>query len=254
MHTHFYLSFSPIEALIASQLEPHQFGSYMAIGAKNGSHERIMFFELTGEFGTYFDWAYARKRCVAHADGSPKHSVWVSVYRVLEHVPLEAIGSLYLTTADGRSLEIKPGSTVPEEKRPYWVYQELCPITPLVVSALAPREFARSMTDPANHVQVPMLVFSDLKTVDFADPTRTGNIGSAYDRNLEHLKECVQAVTTLPDKPNKNVERSVNAFSYQIIGQGIYVGNGNDLAAYPMPDQAQIRQNHYDWGRSAMLF
>ena len=35
---------------------------------------------------------------------SPKRSVYLSAYRVLERVPLQAIGSLYLTTDDGRVL------------------------------------------------------------------------------------------------------------------------------------------------------
>ena len=253
MQTHFYLSFSPIEALIASQLEPEQFGTYMAIGSKNGSYERIMFMELDGGFGDYFDWDYAAKQCVQHPDGEPKHSVWMSVYRVVEHVPLEAMGRMYLTTKDGRSLSLERTETVPQEKRPFYVYQELAPLTPLVVSALPPTDFAGFMTDPANHVSIPTVIFSDLKVIDFEDATKTGNIGAAYDRNLEHLKACVRDVTTKPDKPNKNVERSVSSFSYQIIRDGLYVGDGKKLLFYPMPDLDTIRREHYDWGRSAMI-
>lgn len=254
MQTHFYLSVSPIEALIASQLEPEQFGQYMAIGSKNGSYERIMYIELEGGFGDYFDWQYAQDRCVQHENGEPKHSVWISVYRVLEHVPLSAMGTMYLTTKDGRSLAIEPTSDVTFPTREFYVYQELAPLTPLVVSALDPTAFARYMTDPANKVSVPQVVFSDLKVVDFDDPTRTGNIGAAYDKNLEHLKSCVRDVKSLPDKPNKNVERSVSSFSYQIIRDGIYIGNGDSIRVYPMPSVDDIRQKNYDWGRSAMIF
>ncbi len=254
MQTHFYLSVSPIEALIASQLEPEQFGQYMAIGSKNGSYERIMFIELEGGFGDHFDWEYARQRCVAHASGDPKHSVWMGVYRVLEHVPLTAMKTMYLTTKDGRSLPLEPSDRIPNHTRPFYVYQELCPLTPLVVSALTPKQFAGFMTDPHNHVSVPSVVFSDLKVVDFENPEATGNIGGAYDRNLEHLKSCVHDVTTKADKPNKNVERSVSSFSYQIIRDGVYVGNGDGLVFYPMPDADTIRRDHYDWGRSAMVF
>lgn len=251
--THFYLSVSPIEALIASQLEPEQFGQYMAIGSKNGSYERIMFIEVTGGFGDHFDWKYAEERCVSHPSGEPKHSVWLGVYRVLEHVPLSVMLAMYLTTKDGRSLKLEPTDALPENSRPFYVYQELAPLTPLVVSALPPADFAQFMTDPHNYVSVPSVVFSDLKVVDFDDPERTGNIGGAYDRNLEHLKSCVHAVTSTPDKPNKNVERSVSSFSYQIIQDGLYVGNGNGVVHFPMPDLETIRRDHYDWGRSAMV-
>ncbi len=254
MQTHFYLSVSPIEALIASQLEPIAFGQYMAIGSKNGSYERIMFMELEGGFGDYFDWAYAKERCVQHENGDPKHSVWMSVYRVLEHVPLSAMGTMYLTTKDGRSLAIEPDKDASFTKREFYVYQELAPLTPLVVSALDPSAFAAYMTDPSNKVSVPRVVFSDLKVIDFDDPTRTGNIGATYDKNLDHLKACVDAVTTVKNKPNKNVERSVSSFSYQIIRDGIYVGDGATTLTYPMPTIDEIRKNNYDWGRSAMIF
>lgn len=254
MQTHYYLSVSPIEALIASQLEPEQFGQYMAIGSKNGSYERIMFIELEGGFGDYFDWKYAKERCVQHENGEPKHSVWFSVYRVLENVPLSAMKTIYLTTKDGRSLAIDPTQDVTFPSREFYVYQELAPLTPLVVSALDPTAFGRYMTDPSNKVSVPRVVFSDLKVVDFDDPTRTGNIGAAYDKNLEHLKACVRDVKSLPDKPNKNVERSVTSFSYQIIRDGIYVCDGTSILTYPMPTIDEIRQKNYDWGRSAMIF
>lgn len=254
MDIRYYLSVNPLEALIASQLPPHEFGRYMATGKKNGSYERIMFIELKGEFGTYFDWEYAHRRCIPHEDGRPKNSVWMSVYRALEHVELDMLGSMYLTTLDGRSLELPPGGyESPSDDWDYYVYQELCPITPLVVSRLEPSEFCGYMTDPSNKVSVPKVVFSDLKTIDFDHPEQTGNIGGAYDRNLDHLRECINDVRTQKDKPNKNVERSVRAFSYQIINNGIYVGIDREIVQYRMPGVAELRQQHYDWARSAMI-
>ena len=252
MQTHYYLSIFPIEALIASQLEPEQFGQYMAIGSKNGSYEMMIFFEVEGEFGDYFDWQYAKERCVEHENGEPKHSVWMSVYRVLEHVPEKAMGDLYLTTKDGRSLTLGKKEYSGLDKK-FYVYQELCPLTPLVTSVYDPQKFAGYMTDPKNKVSVPQVVFADLKVIDFNNPESTGNIGGAYDRNLEHLKDCVQDVLTNEEKPNKNVERSIASFSYQIIDSGIYVGTGDKVVQYEMPGVEEIRQNHFHWGRSAMV-
>jgi hypothetical protein len=254
MKTHFYLSVFPNEALIASQLEPDRFGAYMAIGSKNGSFEKIMFIEVDGNFGKDFDWKYAQERCVPHPNGDPKNSAWMSVYRALENTPIERMMSMYLTTMDGRTLEIKKSEfQSPAEKRDYYVYQELCPVNPLVVSALDPAGFAGYMTDKKSHVHVPSVVFADLKVIDFSNPVQTGNIGPTYDKNLEHLKQCIHAVTEHSEKLNKNVERSNTAFGYQIINQGIYVGNGSEIAVYRMPSVEQIRQNYYDWGRSAMI-
>jgi hypothetical protein len=254
MDIRYYLSVNPLEALIASHLTPQEFGRYMATGKKNGSYERIMFIEVEGGFGSYFDWDYAQKRCVPHEDGRPKNSVWMSVYRALEHVQLDKLQSLFLTTLDGRTLEIPRGEyTPPDESKGYFVYQELCPITPLVVSRLNPTEFCSYMTDPSNKVSVPKVVFADLKTIDFDNPEQTGNIGGAYDRNIEHLRDCVHDVQNQKDKPNKNVERSVRAFSYQIINQGVYVGTGSDIVQYTMPSGAELRRTQYEWARSAMI-
>lgn len=254
MEVHYYLSVNPLEALIASQLDPVQFGQYMSTGKKNGSYERIMFAEVEGDFGNDFDWAYAKERTVPHEDGAPKHSVWLSVYRSLEHLDFSSLKALYLTTKDGRSLEIKPQefdtSLTPGD---YFIYQELCPITPLVVSRLNPMEFSEYMTDTSNKVHVPKLVFADLKTVDPDDYENTGNIGGAYDRNLDHLRDCIRDVTTQKDKPNKNVERSVEGFSYAMINHGIYFGEGTHVVYFPMPSQEDLRSTHYDWARSANI-
>lgn len=253
LQTHYYLSVFPLEALIASQLTPEQFGHYMAAGQRKGSYERIMFFEVEGEFGTDFDWEFARKRCVRHADGAPKHSVWLSVYRVLEFVPNDKLGTLYLTTQDGRTLGLGKSEYGDVPKKDYFVFQEICPITPLVVSNLSPIEFSAYMTNEHNKVHVPRFVFADVKVVNFENLEETGNIGPIYDKNIDHLKECIRAVVGNTEKPNKNLERSTGSFSYQIINKGIYVGSGRDIVMYRMMSPAELRQHHYDWGKSAMI-
>ncbi len=256
MQTRYYLSVFPLEAMIASQLDPIQFGQYMSTGRKNGSYERIIFIEVDGEFGDYFDWKYARERCVTHSDGSPKNSVWMSVYRALEHTELDRLKKLYLTTADGRSLGIEPrraDAGAAQTGRGYFVYQEICPISPLVVSKFDPVQFSIHMTNPANKVFVPKVVFADIKTVDLEKSKDTADAGPVYDKNLLHLRECIMAVRHGSEKPNKNVERSMQSFAYNIIERGLYVGDKSDVVWYPMPSLDQIRQHHYDWGRSAMV-
>ncbi len=254
MEKYYYLSVYPVEALIASQLPPEEFGRYMAIGKKYGSHEKIMFIEVEGGFGKYFDWKYADQQCVPHEDGSPKNSVWLGVYRVLEHVPVSVMKSLYLVTPDGRTLELpREDYSGDGDRREFYVYQELCPITPLVASRLTPKEFCAHLTDGSNKIWVPQVVFSDLKVIDFENPAATGNIGPTYDRNLNHLRECVKAVTGGSAKPNKNVERSMMSFSYQIINSGVYVGSTNEMVFYRMKNLDEIRRENYGWGRSAML-
>ena len=254
MNIHYYLSLFPIEALIASNLEPVKFGVYMATGSKRGAFEGIMFIEIDGGFGSVFDWDYAMQKCIPHQNGDPKNSLYLSVYRTLENTPLAAMRSLYLTTRDGRTLELRRSSlTETREKQDYWVYQELCPIRPLAVSLLEPERFSGHMTDRKNKTWVPKIVFADLKVQ--RTPSTPSPVSAVYDRNLEHLKDCIRSITELKSKPNKIVDRShIDQFSYNLVDKGVFVGDGNSLLVYPMKSIEELRNSHYEWARSAKLF
>lgn len=254
MQTHYYFTIFPMEGLVASQLEPDHFGSYMATGTKKGSSERLIFCELTKEFGSDFNWEYAHENCVEHPNGDPKNSLYLAVYRVLEHIPFDAFGPVYLTNTDGRTLKLEQCECSLSDDDPYFVYKELCPVSPIVVSAHAPEKFAQDMTNPKTMTYVPKIVFADLKKIDFKNPDETGNIGNIYERKTEHLKDCVYAVTEVKDKYNKIFDRSqLESFSFQTIRNGIFIGDGDTLLSYPMKSLEELRQNHYDWARSAMI-
>jgi hypothetical protein len=138
MTVHLYFSLIP-EALIASMLPPEKFGQYYATGHKFKSKGQSIFFEIDPSFRhPYFEIDTAVSRCVPNADGSPKHSVYVSVYRVLEHIPLSAIGKMYLTTAYGNTLELSRGEVPPEPEPGLHLYQDLAPVNSLVVSRQGP--------------------------------------------------------------------------------------------------------------------
>ncbi len=114
MAVYLYLSTIP-EALIASMLTPMDFGMYYSVGMEKKSRGQAQYFSVDRGFSSdYFPMSEIDSRCVPHPNGEPKHSVYLSVYRVLEHVPLSAIGKLYLATRDGRVLEIAPTKTLPK--------------------------------------------------------------------------------------------------------------------------------------------
>jgi len=80
------------EALIASMLTPEEFGVYYAVGSQKKSRGQAIFFEIDPDFKhDFFPNEEGIRRCVPHEDGSPKRSIYISVYRVLEHIPLEVI-------------------------------------------------------------------------------------------------------------------------------------------------------------------
>lgn len=253
---HYYLLIFPMEGMVASMVNPFDFGVYMATGAKRGTAERLIFIEITGDISQHFDVDYAVKKCVVRPDGQMKNSVYLSIYRTLEHVPLSVMGKMYLITRDGRALALDP-HPLPKEKskKPFFIYQELSPMRPVVVSSLEPGEFSRYMTDPQRtHAYVPRIAFADLKVIDLDHLDNAGNIGDLYFQNIAHLRRCIQSVTTNPNKFTKTLDRSrLESFTYQLIDSGFYVGNSKDALFYPMKSEEELRREHYYWAKSAMI-
>ena len=256
MSLHYYLSIFPIEALIASELEPSQFGAYMATGSKKGSAEQIIFVEVEGNFGNDFDWKFAIEKCIPHPNGNPKHSVYLSIYRTLEQIPLEKLGSMYLTTRDGRTIGLEKDLYREEiNGNKYYIYQELCPVTPVIASILDPEDYSNEITNSKRKIYVPKIVFTDMKIPDFENPEHSGNIGMFYDNKIPHILNCISSVTGDKGKKNKTIDRShVESFSFQVIKNGIYIGDGKTLLSYKFPSVEDLKKIDYDWGRSAMLF
>ena len=149
MSKYIYLSVVP-EALIASMLPPKEFGDYMATGTKKRNVSQAIFFEIDLEMvKDHIDMDYVNSRCVRKPDGSPKSSVYLSTYRVLEMIPLKSLKSLYVTTETGVVLELKRAEydKAKETKNALHLFQELCPVSPRVASSYTPSEFLTSLTD-----------------------------------------------------------------------------------------------------------
>jgi hypothetical protein len=187
MTVHLYLSLIP-EALIASMLSPEEFGNYYAVGSKKKSRGQAIFFEIDPDFKTkYFHIEEAIRRCVPHEDGSPKRSIYLSVYRVLENVPLNSLGKLFLVTQDGRTLEIEMSGNLPAEEKGLHLYREIAPVPPLVVSTLAPQAFYDLIVrNPTSLIKIPAVCFVELRLGQLADDPQNGNVGDLPYENIEN--------------------------------------------------------------------
>lgn len=255
MKIRYYLLCARFEALVASHLEPEDFGVYMAVGTKKNSSGRVIFFEIDPAVRTESN-AFAlddiEQRCAPHPDGSPKRSKYVSVYRTMEHLPLHLYRNLYLTTQDGRVLTLEESADHPpelEETGPN-LYQELCPLTPLVVSDLAPRSFISSLTDPKNPVSAPRLFFADLRL----DRDASGRLAPylPYSEPL-HIADCVREVEEESRvKSMKTVNRTpgMDGF-YRLIRRGFFVGDQTGMKFYRFPSMEQFEDEYHIWWRSA---
>ena len=254
METHLYLSVMP-EALIASQLPPEAFGTYYATGSQKKSRSQAMFFELDPDFRhEYFDMDAGYKRLVPHEDGSPKRSVYISIYRILEHVPLGVIRKLYVTTRDGRTLGIDSSESMPQSTDDMHLYQEIAPVNPRAVSTLGPKEFFDLLNDPQKSmVTVPALCFVDLTLGGLAEDPEFGSAQGLPYSDLDHYRQCLielksKTVTV------KMVDRiHAPTFHFRTIKDGFYLGNVGKLLFFPMPPPEILRTKHHRWWRSAHM-
>jgi hypothetical protein len=252
MTIHFYLSLIP-EALIASMLPPEEFGSYYAVGSKKKSRGQAIFFEVDPKFkSSYFHIEEATRRCVPHEDGSPKRSIYLAVYRVLENVPLSALGTLYLVTQDGRTLGIDRTRNLPKEDEGLHLYREIAPVPPLVVSNLAPQAFYDLIVrSPTSLIKLPAICFAELRLGELADDPQNGNMGDLPYENIDHLRNCLLEVRG-KTVHTKMVDRlPPRVIPYRTIQNGLFVGNSERLNFYGLPPWDELKKSDYNWWRSA---
>lgn len=252
MGKYIYLTCTP-EALVASMLPPVAFGMYLSTGTKKRNKGQTIFFEVDLEKVTdLINIESLDRRCVAKEDGSPKSSVYLSVYRVLEMIPTDALKSLYLTTDHGCVLELKRSGydKSKEAQNSLHLYQELCPVTPLVASGLTPSSFLKKMTDGSTPIILPKLFFVELKLGELATNPLGGSAENLPYPNIGHLRDCLEILKGEYDKHMKTVQRIFSGtLLYRTIASGFYVGSKDDLVFYPYPDMKRLEDVNYEFFR-----
>jgi len=252
MATHLYLSMIP-EALMASMLPPDEFGTYLATGTHKRSRGQAMFFELPEDFTSdQFDLSAVGEHVQPHADGTPKRSLYLAIYRVLERIPLSVLGGLWLITPDGRPLKLTRGEAPASFEGQFHLYQEICPVHPRVVSSMDPREFAAFITAPDRPLSVPRLCFADLALGELAEDPDRGQVHDLPYRNVPHVRDCLKQLRNSEQKATKTVNRvQPQQFPYRCVQHGFFVGDQNGLAYYPFPSREELEMTYHDWWRSA---
>jgi hypothetical protein len=252
MKRYVYLTCTP-EALVASMLPPEGFGMYLSTGTKKRNKGQTIFFEVDLEkIEHLIDMESLNKRCVPKEDGSPKSSVYLSVYRVLETIPLDAIKSLYLTTDHGTVLEIKktPYEVSGEAANDLHLYQELCPVTPLVASGLPPSAFMKTLTDGSRPIVLPKLFFVELKLGELRTNPLYGSAEQLPYSNVGHLRDCLEILRGEYEKHMKTVQRIFSGILlYRTIESGFYLGAKDELYHYPYPTMKELEDINYEFFR-----
>ena len=253
MSKYIYLTCTP-EALVASMLPPAGFGLYLSTGTKKRNRSQVMFFEVDlNMIEDLIDIDSLNRRCVAKEDGSPKSSVYLSVYRVLETIPTTALKSLYLTTDHGHVLELKRADydKSREPQNALHLYQELCPVTPLVASGLAPSVFLKKLTDGSTPIVLPKLFFVELKLGELATNPLSGSAEHLPYSNIGHLRDCLEILKGEYEKHMKTVQRIFSGLLlYRTISTGFYVGAKDDIVFYPYPTMSELENINYEFFRA----
>lgn len=248
-----YLTATP-EALIASMLPPKEFGEYLSTGTKKRNRGQAMFFEVDlGQIENLIDMDSLNQRCVSKPDGSPKSSVYLSVYKVLEMIPLSSLLSLYLTTDNGHTLELKKTAydQASEIKNRMYLFQELCPVSPMIASDLAPAAFLKRLTDGSTPIVLPKLFFVELKLGDLATNPRKGSIDYLPYTNVGHLRDCLEILSGEYEKRMKTVQRVFSGnLLYRTIESGFYVGSNEEIIFYRYPTLTELEDTNYEFFRS----
>ena len=249
MNTYLYLSVMP-ETLVASMLSPTEFGTYLAVGSQQKLPRETMFFSLKPDFRSdAFDFSQIDKRCIPHENGNPKKSLYLGIYRVLEKIPMDAIDNLYLVTRDGRVLELNQAPFTEEDSDETYLYAELAPTTPLVISSLSPQKYCTYITTPDHPLYIPKICFMQMQMPDLNAERPLGSVSSINDHIRETNKALIQN-----HKKTKIVDRR---YQVQGLGRGIkngfYVGDRKKMLFFPFPSHEELEKNYHTWLRSAYL-
>lgn len=254
MTKHLYMILFPNTALVASHLEPEAFARHFISGSTKYYAGKLIFSEIDINFRhPYFRLDEALNDLVPHEDGRPKSTKYVSNYRVLEHVSFDAIQSLWISTPEGHSLELKaaPYDGVHQQEGSVRVYGEISPISMMVLSDFNFLEFASHITDPNNLVGAPVMFYTQLEldSDDFiksfdANPLMQSPIP---DIHPGVLKKSILEVRQFLNKHTKGLSLSnpLGKVAFKNLRHGFMFASQAGTKYFPMPDAATIEKTNY---------
>jgi len=256
---HLYMIIFPMNALVASQLEPAAFAQHYTIGSARHFRGKVVFAEIDIDFrDPYFRIDEYLEATVPHEDGSPKRTKFICSYRVLEHVPFSVIKKMYLVTVNGKSLELSPAQyTAENEPGLIRIFQEITPVSNLIASQLDQRSFGAYITsDVAKGARQICFTQIDLNIEEFLAESRNREIivSPIPDSNPYRLLDCLLELQSNKDKPVKTISLSsvLHNISYRVLRHGFWFFNTDgDMLFFPVPSTHDLETIHYEWWKSA---
>ncbi len=252
-----YMIVFPINALVASQLEPDKFGEHYTLGSAKHFSGKVIFAELDVnyrhpdlEIESYLE------QTVAHEDGSPKKTKFISSYNVLEKIELSAIKKLFLCTSNGKVLPIAPAEyTAVNQPGMIRIYQEITPLETLVASTFDQREFGKFITTQTKSKGAPKIMFTqvDFNISHFFESNKNREIFNIDlpGVNPYRFYDCILELQKKPDKLTKTISLGtlLREISYKFLRHGFWFASGEDLKFFPMPSENELENDYFYWWR-----
>lgn len=255
---HMYMICYPNSSLVLSQLSPEDFGARYNYGSASYYSGKLIFAEIDINYrNDYFHIDSVLERLVPHEDGSPKATRYISSYRVLEHVSIDAIQSLYLANADGTCFKLEAGEYKPDpEEQDLKVFAEITPLTMLTLSKRNLCDFGKWFTrEPENQLHVPRLLYMQIN-MDMDLFLREFEVNPFAPPPLEgvHPAKVRDAILELRRRKEKDLKALTldTAFtkeSYRKIRHGIMVMDSEQEKFFPMPSMAEIQEKNFRFYR-----
>ncbi len=255
-----YAIMHPNRALVASQLPPEEFGKQYSVGTKRYYQGKVLFVEVDPAFrNDYFPIDEYFAQTVAHADGRPKRTKIISSYRVLEHLDLSALGSLYAVTVSGATLKLDKTeyATVAEEDHSIRIMQELNPLQLLVATTKDHRSFGSTLTKPDNPKGAPKLFFTqvDLDVDTFlkeweVNPFLPPPIPGVHPQKLSEVLTFLQSNEEYKTA-TIGLASVFDDILYRSLKKGFFLSHGEEMLFYPFPSEDVLKRDHYAWWKSA---
>lgn len=252
-----YAIMHPNHALVASMLPPEDFGRHYTVGSSRYFHGQVIYAEIDVEYRNDF---LRIEECLAELkpkpDGSPKRTKFVKTYRVLEHLDLGAFKDLYVTSSVGKVLRLEKAPYTREHKSGFLrTFQEICPLSMIVLSYMDPRQFGEYVTTN-EYKGAPRLLFTqiDLNVDQFlADLEHDSFMTSPLPNLHPHkLRDQIRELRANPRKGVKGIslDSAIGRISFLKLRTGFWVAERGDLLFYPIPSRDVLEHDHYEWYRS----
>lgn len=252
---HLYMIVFPINALVASQLDPVQFGEHYTMGSAKHFSGKVIFAEIDINYRhKYFDIDSYLEQTVPHEDGSPKKTKFICSYNVLEHIELSAIKKLFLCTQNGKVLPIEPAEyKAVNEPGLVRIYQEITPLETLVASNLDQREFGKFITTETRSKGAPKICFTqiDFNIEHFFHSNKNKEIFNIDlpSVNPYRFYDCINELFKKPEKLTKTIGLGslLKEISYKFLRHGFWFAAGDELKFFPMPSESELENKYFSW-------